>query len=293
MSSPVTVTVLETTTLTAPFGVRFWDVAAVAPAEGGLRVIGYPDAYPELRTFGQENHTGVFCFSGLPGLRGFENGPGDDAFWAANPPAIPYTFEFSDPENRYLPYRFSARLPVRGLFGLWESPLSNGLTPDPTWLPAFSAPSRPMAVPMGVIHAQLQDENTGRAASWAVLTAQAAGLPKVTGLADENGALSLAQPYPEPTDHGSGSPLRAPNLIEQAWPIEISVSYSARSHASVPYLEELLQQSVAVAWRDTGHTAPAGPFILQYEKELVLRSIDSTSGREMPVLLVTPAASPL
>ena len=84
MSSPVTV--LETITLTAPFGVRFWDVATVAPAEGGLSVVGYPDAFPELRIFGQENHSGVFCFSGLPGLRSMENGAGkhDSIYVAMN-----------------------------------------------------------------------------------------------------------------------------------------------------------------------------------------------------------------
>jgi len=291
MSSAVTV--LETITLTAPFGVRFWDVAMVAPAEGGLSVVGYPDAFPELRIFGQENHSGVFCFSGLPGLRNAENGSGDDDFWNENPPAIPYTFECSDPQNRYLPYRFTARLPVRGLFGLWESPVSGNLTPDATWLPAFSSPSRPMPVPMGVIHAQLQDDTSGEAAAWALLTVQAPGLPKVTGLSDENGAATLAQPYPEPTDAGPGSPLRAPNLTEQAWQVEIAAYYSARAHEDAPYLDEILQQGEAVAWRDTSHTAPADEFTLLYGQELILRSVDSTSGREMPVLLVTPAASPL
>jgi hypothetical protein len=288
------VTALEQITLTAPFGVRFWDVAAVAPAEGGLSVTGYPDSFPELRTMGVENHTGVFCFSGLPGLRRAENGEGDDAFWSANPPTIPYTFEFSDPEDRYLPYRFSARLPVRGLFGLWESPLSSGLTPDPTWLPIFSSPSRPMAVPTGMVRAQLRDDTSGGPASSAILTVQAPGLPMVTGLANERGTLSLSQPYPEPSDNGPASPLRAPNLTEQDWPIETAVYYSShRMHQSQPYLEEILQQGAAVAWRDTSHTAPANRFNLQYGQDLVLRSLDSTSGRELPVLLVTPAASPL
>lgn len=291
MSSAVTV--LEQISLTAPFGVRFWDVAMVAPAAGGLSVTAYPDSFPELRTSGVENHAGVFCFSGLPGLRRAENGVGDDSFWSANPPSVPYTFEFSDPEYRYLPYRFSTRLPVRGLFALWESPLSSGLTPDPTWLPVFSSPSRSIPVPTGIVRAQLQDDTLGAPAAWAVVTAQAPGLPLSTGLADQNGTVQISQPYPEPSDGGSSSPLRAPNLTEQDWPVEISVFYSSRTHRFQPYLEEVLQQSAAIAWQDTSHTAPRNQFDLQYGQDLVLRSVDRTSGRQLPVLLITPATSPL
>ena len=44
------VLVLDQVTLTAPFGVRFWDVAANAQAEPGISVIAFPKAFPELRT---------------------------------------------------------------------------------------------------------------------------------------------------------------------------------------------------------------------------------------------------
>ena len=43
------VVVLEQLTLTAPLGVRFWDVATVSPAGSGLLVLAYPDAFPESR----------------------------------------------------------------------------------------------------------------------------------------------------------------------------------------------------------------------------------------------------
>jgi hypothetical protein len=288
------VLVLEEISLTSPFGVRLWDVARVAPAEGGLTIVAYPDLYPELRTAAVENHIGVYSFSGLPGLRRIENSTGDAAFWSANTTSIPYTVEVYDPEQRYLPYRFSTRLPVRGLFGLWESPLLSGLTPDPSWLPVFSDPARPIAGPAATISAQLQDETLTKPAAWALLTVQAPGLPLVTGLADQRGVLAISQPYPEPTDSGSGSPLNAPKLTDQNWPIEVSVFYTAhQASQAVADLEQILHQSAAVAWRDTDHTAPADHFNLQFGQDLVLRSIDSNTGRELPVLLVTSTASPL
>lgn len=288
------VLVLEEIFLTSPFGLRLWDVARVAPAEGGLAIVAYPDLYPELRTAAVENHVGVYSFSGLPGLRRIENGTGDDAFWSSNTTNIPYTVEVYDPEQRYLPYRFSARLPVRGLFGLWESPLLSGLTPDPSWLPVFSDPARVIAGPAATICAQLQDDALAKPAAWALLTIQAPGLPPVTGLADERGVISLSQPYPEPADAGSGSPLNAPKLTDQNWPIEVSVFYTAHQMSQpVPDLQQILHQSAAVAWRDTTHTAPANQFNLQFGQDLVLRSIDSGTGRELPVLLVTSTASPL
>jgi len=70
---------LEEITLVAPFGVRFWDVAAGAPAETGLSVAAYPDALQELVTPAIANASGIYSFSGLPGLRRAENGAGDDA----------------------------------------------------------------------------------------------------------------------------------------------------------------------------------------------------------------------
>lgn len=290
----IQVLVLEQLTLTAPFGVRFWDVGRVAPAEGGLGVVAYPDLFPDLRTMAVENHVGVYSFSGLPGLRRAENGIGDDAFWSSNPPSVPYTVEVYDPENRYLPYRFSTLLPVRGLFGLWASPLLSGLTPDPTWLPVFSDPARPIAGPAAMVRAQLQDDVLGGPAAWAILTIQAPGLPLVTGLADERGVLSICQPYPEPTGAGSGSPLSAPKLTDQNWPVEVALFYTAnKASQPVPDLEQILHQSAAVAWRDTSHTAPANQFNLQFGQDLVLRSLDSNTGRELPVLLVASTASPL
>lgn len=302
------VTVLETVTLVAPFGVRFWDVAMQKPAEPGLTVTAFPDAYPELITTAVVGRSGVYSFAHLPGLSRAEHGLGDAAFWTANPPSIPYTMNVVDGQERYLPFRFSTLLPVNGLFGFFSSPVTTALTPDATWLPVFSSPSRNVPGPIAVIRGQLRDDTPQSPlpppapvpAAWALMTAQFAGAQPMTGLADKRGVISLAMPYPEPRNIPQPSPITSPlgvggaKLADQNWPVTISIFYTPGNGAEdVPDLPTLLQQHAATAWRDSSHSAPAKDFTVQYGNDLVLRSLDSVSGRLLPVLLVTPAASPL
>ena len=250
--------------------------------------------FPSFATTATEGPGGVYSFSGLPGQRGIENSAGDDDFWASHPPVTPYTVQVTDPALRYLPFQFSATLPVRDLFARWDSPLSSGLTPDPSWLPIFSSPSRIVPGPVGTIRATLQDSVTGAPAAWALLTAQASGLPPTTALADERGVVSLFQPYPEPASSGITSPLSAPNLTNQSWPITISVYYSGlETTQGLPDLDDVLRQSAAFVWRDSAHTSVIHQFQLSFGNELILRSLDSGSGRGLSVLLVTSATSPL
>lgn len=293
MSSQVLV--LEQPTLTSPFGVRFWDVAAKAQVEPGIiSVVGYPKAYPELRTSATEGPSGVYSFSGLPGLRSAENGAGDDAFWLANPPVVPYVVQVSDTALRYLPFQFSVLLPVRGLFARWDSPLSSSLTPGPDWLPIFSDPSRTITGPCGAVRATLQDDALNAPAAWALLAIEAPGLPAITALADKSGIVSVYQPYPEPTSAFSSSPLAAPDLTNQSWPVTVSVFYERiQGENGWPDLDRILRQSAAFAWRDSAHSALASDFVLSFGTDLVLRSLDSNTGRDLSVLLVTPATSPL
>ncbi len=291
------VQVLEEITLVAPLGVRFWDVTAMSPAGAGLTVVAYPDKFPDLRTTAIVNHTGVYVFQDLPFLRRMENGSGDDDFWSANPGSIPFTVEVSDAQDRYLPYQFSLLLPWRGLYGLAGSPLSLSLTPDATWLPVFSSPSRPMPGPAAVVRTQLKDDTAKAGAAWALVTAQVPGSLVMTSLADDRGVMSLTLPYPEPRNSPFASPLGPGSLklSDQTWPLLISVFYTPRpvnpssSVFVLPDLQELLNQGAATAWRDTAHSAPLNSFTLQFGRDLVLRSIDSGTGRELPVLLITPA----
>ena len=295
------VKVLEELTWVAPFGVRFWDVTAMTPAGAGLSVIAYPNAIPELRSAAGVNHTGVYFFHGLPGLRKFESGDGLEDFWAANPPSIPFTVEVSDPQDRYLPYQFSVLLPAHGLYGLMGSPLLPSFTPDGTWLPLFSSPSRALPGPSGIVRAQLLDDTTGLPAAWALVTGQLAGSLTVPALADDRGVVTLTIPYPEPTTSPFASPLGPGSLklSDQTWPLTLMIFYSPQISSPVssagtdefvlPDLETILRQKRANAWRDTAHSAPATGFTLQFGKDLVLRSSDSGTGRDLPVLLITPA----
>ena len=291
------VKVIEELAWVAPFGVRFWDVSAMAPAGAGLTVVAYPSVIPELRSAAGVNHTGVYFFHGLPGMRRFENGSGDEDFWAANPPAIPYTVEVSDPQERYLPYQFSVLLPVHGLYGLAGSPLLPSFTPDASWLPLFSSPARALPGPSGVVRAQLRDDAAKLPAAWALMTAQVAGSLSVPALADDRGIVTLTIPYPEPATSPFASPLGPGSLklSDQTWPLTVSVFYTPQTGSPgtsgfvPPDLETILGQRQATVWRDTAHSGPAANFTLSFGNDLVLRSLDSATGRDLPVLLITPA----
>jgi hypothetical protein len=291
------VQVLEELTWVAPFGVRFWDVTAMAPAGAGLTVVAYPDAFPGLRSTADVNRTGVYFFHGLPGMRRFENGDGTPDFWTGHPPSIPFTVEVSDAQDRYLPYQFSVLLPAHGLYGLVGSPLSLSFTPDATWLPVFSSSSRALPGPSAVVRAQLKDDSAKLPAAWALMTAQVAGSLVMPALADDRGVVTLTLPYPEPTNSPFASPLGPGSLklSDQTWPLTISIFYTPQitsplsSDFVLPDLQTILGQRTATPWRDTAHSAPANSFTLQFGKDLVLRSLDSGTGRDLPVLLITPA----
>jgi hypothetical protein len=129
------------------------------------------------------------------------------------------------------------------------------------------------------------------------MTAQVAGSLVMPALADDRGVVTLTLPYPEPRNSPFASPLGPGSLklSDQTWPLTVSVFYTPRITSPVssdfvlPDLETILAQGMATAWRDTAHSATASNFTLQFGKDLVLRSMDSGTGRDLPVLLITPA----
>ena len=290
MSSPVIV--LDELTKVAPLGLRFWDVALNEPAGSGLNVIAYPTASSDLKTTAFSNSAGVYSFVGLPGLHRVENGAGDDAFWAANPPSVNFTVEVNDPNDRYLPFSFSVKLPAQRLFGFASSPPFLGTVPDSSWIPVFSTASRTFGSLAATIRAQLQDDGPKAPAAWALVSAQFAGGPAMLGVADGRGMVTLSIAYPEPPNSPFTSPLGAGSLklTNQKWPITISVFYTPQPDPNgIPDLAKTLNQHAANVWAGTNHAAAAGGFAVNYGQELILRSLNSTNGQPLPVLLITTA----
>jgi hypothetical protein len=137
---------------------------------------------------------------------------------------------------------------------------------------------------------------TGAGAAWAMVVAQAPGSPPALGVADSRGVISLPMPYPELQTAPAGSPLALTplKLSSQSWTVEIHVYWTGQIAASsTPHLEDVLQQREGFAWRDTAFGAHATSFTLDFGTDLILRSVDANTGRQLPYLLVTAAGSPL
>ncbi len=281
-----TVQVMETLTLVCPLGLRFWDEVDRAPVSDGLSIVIWPTSQPDLRIPAVLNRTDVFTFHDLPGMRGIENGAGDDAFWAANPPRFDFVVQVQDAANRFLPFQLQVRLPVRGL--------SDGL-------PLFSSPARVLASPMGVIRAQLFDPIHRLPAAWALVEARVDGIVVGRGLADAHGGLLLPLPYPEARNSGPafGSPLGpgGVKLTDQAWLVHLAFFYAPQQPPpAVPDLNQVLNQPPATAWVDEMLSAPLTTATLRFGQELVLRSrallASPPASPWLSTLLITPAGSP-
>ena len=260
--------VQEELTIVTPLGVKFRDESTGTQFSDELVVTLHPAGIPDLKIAAVENRSGVFVFRRLPGMREVENGAGDDAFWAAHPPAFDFVLEVSDRAGRFLPYALPLRLPVRRLLTLpAASPLASSDS-----MPLFSAPSRFAPEVYGVIRAEIRDQVHDEPAAWALVEATTEQR-MVRGLTDERGQMMLPLPYPRP--HITlGSPLHAggPSVTEQAWNVDLTVRYARRVPVpSRPDLEDILTQPIAF-------TTSA---MLHFGQELVLAP-----------LLITPAGSP-
>jgi hypothetical protein len=80
--------IIERLTRVAPLGLRFFD-AVTQQVVGGLAVTAWPAATPAQQMPLFANPSGVHVLQHAPGLRDFENGAGDEAFWANIPAKKP------------------------------------------------------------------------------------------------------------------------------------------------------------------------------------------------------------
>jgi hypothetical protein len=259
----------------------------------GLRVNVYPEGSSSSARRMKPNVSGVFTTHDLPRLRLAEAGAGDDAYWA-RVSTRSFVVEVSDATGQFMPFSFSAQLPFRGLFvwtcALSSPPATNGLSDG---VVLFSAPSRAIAPMRAVIRAQLQDAASGGPAAGAVLSAVIGSWPAVFGVADAQGRVVVLTPYPEPSDFPDvgdwTSPPFAPTgatLASYTWPVALSVQYAGTTaYPAFPDLCTTLSQAPGTLW---GTTA-GGPFAQQtltMGVPLVLRTVDATTGLQLPVVLV-------
>lgn len=285
-------TVIEKLSLVAPFGVCLHDAATGERVADGLNVAVYAanQSAGTRRDYAAPNRSGVFVVQKIRGLENFARGAGDAEFWKENPPSKTYVVEVFDVERRFLPFRFLAALPVRGIYR-WE--IAPAASPNKTLpsVPLYSAPTRRTAGAMSIIRAELRRADANPA-SWAVLEARINNSLIARGIADKNGRVVLIFPTPAPANKPLVSPPAAAvraSLSEQKWTLNLTVKYQPSIFQTSPpismdanseFLPDLrlaLAQTNGALWANAAQTERFKTAVLQVGRELILRSRASGS----------------
>lgn len=283
--------ILETFSRVAPLGIQFVNAATRRPILETLDVVGYDTAVPSNRIRLFPNRSNVYVLRGIAELRDFETGAGDAGFWDELPAPAPYTIEVRDPAGNYHPFKFTARVPARGVLE-WDCA---GSSPPETATAVPMFTTRQVQPPPGTadIRAMLYDPERERPARWALLRIMLGGSLLGYAVTDRDGQATVSLPYPEPIDLLPGSPLSLGQpFTSQTWPIEAAVAYDPALHdETLPDLCALLSQAPGTVWDVWLASPPAGlPHNgdnLRFGKPLVLRSRGTAGGRPLSVLLVT------
>jgi hypothetical protein len=288
--------VLDRVTRVAPLGVRFFD-AVTKRVVTGLTVTARAVASPARQLTMFANPAGVYVLAHVPGLRDFENGAGDEAFWAKVATPKAYTVEVHDPRGQFLPCVFEAAVPTQRLFKWTYSPPASPPEPGDSDVPLFSAPARAVPEGMAAIYGDLYDPAADEPAAWAVVEVSYDGHVLGRGIADRCGQLCLICAYPSPEDFAPLSPLiTGAALWEQHWRLQLRIGYVPA--ASV---QDVLNTSVALdqlavgpahiwtAWAGAAGSLPMTEAVLTYGQALILRSLDAPGGKPLARLWVTPA----
>lgn len=312
------VRVLERLTITAPLGVRFWDVVSRVFVRSGMRVMAYDTLDPRLSWRALETGSGVSVLRGLRGLRDLEQSDGAPGIWAAwasrTSPTIPRSFqvEVRDPSFRFQPFTCLIDAPQQR-FADWicppVSPPASQRDPDAPVrsLPVFPTPARPSPGGFAVVRAQLvepelspplsppQDQKP-RCAAWTFVEvwaeADAFGSPPPSprplgaSYADEKGRVAVMFPWPAPLRSSLIAPPSPPDggrgLLEQRWPIRLEAYYDRLDPDTLPDLCAVLAQRRATLW--DGFGAPFARRELEFNRELTVRS----DRAHISELLITP-----
>lgn len=285
------ITNIEKISLVAPLGLCFHDAATGERVVDGLSVSVYPAAQTiwKKRTAARPNPSGVYVLHKADGLGEFTRGAGDAEFWAKNPPQKSFIAEVFDNENRFQPFQFSLKLPVKGIFR-WENIPSVSPNKSAPSIPLYSAPTRKVLGGMSVIRAELR-ENNEKAASFAVLEAHRNSNLIARGIADRNGQIVLMFPALSPSSDATRN-----SLADQEPKLDLTLKYEPEvfqtspplstqtSEEVLPDLRLVLAQANGTLWANAGKTEIFTTAVLKIGKELILRS------RAMPIPSPEPPA---
>jgi len=284
----------EHLTITSPFGVRFWDVAARDFVRSGLRVsVTEVDSPRRLTAF--QNGGGVWIVSGLRLKRPraefsteeafresdeFRWGDGGAEFWTRwSTPVTTLEFGVDDDEARFVPYRFTAGAPQRGFArrACGEGPADA--------MPVYPAPARTVPAGMAVVRAQLVEPawpsppSDRRPAAWAYVQVWIGGEIAGSSYADAQGRVAVMFPWPTPIDTSLHSPPAGGGgnaLINQSWRVRLRAYYDRLPQDDTPDLCRVLGQR-EVTLLEAQPDEALGERDLQYGRELVVRSGDTES----------------
>ncbi len=279
--------ILDRVTLVSPLGLRFWDRVLGTAISDGLRVTAYRPELPDQQYVAFPNHADVFIVRGLPGLRDFEHGAGDDDFWKTVKPLYTLTIEVQDEQGRFLPFRFDATVPFRGIYSLICPPPPAppiALPPDVSvpnlpHVPLYSSPARTAPGGTATLYAELAVKSSKAAAAWAWMAVSQGGKVLGRGVADEAGHVAILFPYPPMADKVPGNPLSGmAALPDQAWTLDLTVGYQANavkvSASGKPDLCQVLMQPAA--------TLDVASVALRYGQPTIVRS--SEGGKPLSVV---------
>ncbi|HQU86608.1 MAG TPA: hypothetical protein PKY59_25985 [Pyrinomonadaceae bacterium] len=278
--------IIESFSLVAPLGLCFHDTATGERIGDGLRVEVYPVSvnHWKKRTKAFPNRSGVYVLQQAYGLENFPFGKGDAEFWTENPPNKTYIVEVFDELNRFQLFSFSVELPVRGILQ-WESIPVISPSKNLFSIPLYSSATRSPLAGMSVIRASLF-ESDEKPASFAVLEARFEGELIARGIADRNGQIALIFPSLSPQNNPIVSPPAQAtriSLANQNWNLDFSLKYQPNIFVSSPNfnnsnednfpdLSIVLAQENAILWANTEKTEELTTAVLQFGKELILRS---------------------
>jgi hypothetical protein len=298
------VKIIDEFTRVAPFGVCFHDSATGLRINDGLEVTVCPALAGVLnkKQFALPNRSGVYVLQRIALPENFSYGSGDAIFWRNNPPQKTHTVKVFDIESRFVPFQFTAVLPVQGLYK-WESIPPGSPNRTSLSVPLYSSATRKVAGGTSVVRAQLVEIDDAPA-SWAVLEAYFSGELVARGIADREGKVALIFPSLPPQTHPFASPPENATRValgEQKWVLNFIVKYQPDIFQNsppsqiqndvfeqvVPDLRLALAQAEGSLWNDRTKTDVFDSAILEFGKELILRSRETELLSPMSIGITT------